>query len=344
MMDLVGQACCGHIARSTPYDEGKGGSEQRRSDLGTCSRRLSLYEFGPGQTQSILFPPLSPAVIDDGTSEELRDAPLAFSAKKCFQLTSGGDRDDLSEEKHGIFDLQIREEEEEAIDANGEAHVLGMFEKSSVEHHATEAEDAPLARPSKAEEHHCGPQTRRHSQDLCGSHGVLTTVSEPVATTQIDGIAPALNESSNGYPPLVETKEIKAIDRTQTRPAAVAREAGSNPSKDEQMEGERPRAVAVFTGKDGVRLRRSGDRREKHGDGEGEIGCVDNPAKVDTEWENEIAKNILSLYQTKLKAELTEKRGDMEEKNTVRSAGDKMERLGNRAGILLSVKSAIFLL
>lgn len=30
-------------------------------------------------------------------------------------------------------------------------------------------------------------------------------------------------------------------------------------------------------------------------------------AKVDTEWENEIAKNILSLYQTKLKADLDDK-------------------------------------
>lgn len=38
-----------------------------------------------------------------------------------------------------------------------------------------------------------------------------------------------------------------------------------------------------------------------------------SPAKVDTEWENEIAKNILSLYQTKLKAELDEKRGAREE-------------------------------
>lgn len=38
-----------------------------------------------------------------------------------------------------------------------------------------------------------------------------------------------------------------------------------------------------------------------------------SPVKVDTEWENEIAKNILSLYQTKLKAELDEKRGAREE-------------------------------
>lgn len=36
------------------------------------------------------------------------------------------------------------------------------------------------------------------------------------------------------------------------------------------------------------------------------------PAKVDTEWENEIAKNILSLYQTKLKADLDVKKGAKE--------------------------------
>ncbi|CAM9100864.1 unnamed protein product [Scytosiphon promiscuus] len=41
------------------------------------------------------------------------------------------------------------------------------------------------------------------------------------------------------------------------------------------------------------------------GGGGGGGGSEDgNPAKVDTEWENEIAKNILSLYQTKLKADL----------------------------------------
>lgn len=42
-------------------------------------------------------------------------------------------------------------------------------------------------------------------------------------------------------------------------------------------------------------------------DGGGSGGDA-NSAKVDTEWENEIAKNILSLYQTKLKDELDKKR------------------------------------
>ncbi|CBN79078.1 expressed unknown protein [Ectocarpus siliculosus] len=44
--------------------------------------------------------------------------------------------------------------------------------------------------------------------------------------------------------------------------------------------------------------------------GDGEDG---NPAKIDTEWENEIAKNILSLYQTKLKADLDGKKNAKEE-------------------------------
>lgn len=38
----------------------------------------------------------------------------------------------------------------------------------------------------------------------------------------------------------------------------------------------------------------------------------ESPAKIDTEWENEIAKNILSLYQTKLKADLDVKKGAKE--------------------------------
>ena len=45
----------------------------------------------------------------------------------------------------------------------------------------------------------------------------------------------------------------------------------------------------------------------------GSSGGQENSAKVDTEWENEIAKNILNLYQTKLKDELDKKRGAREE-------------------------------
>lgn len=44
--------------------------------------------------------------------------------------------------------------------------------------------------------------------------------------------------------------------------------------------------------------------------GDGEDG---NPAKIDTEWENEIAKNILNLYQTKLKVDLDGKQNAKEE-------------------------------
>lgn len=52
--------------------------------------------------------------------------------------------------------------------------------------------------------------------------------------------------------------------------------------------------------------------------GEGSDGG-NNSVKVDIEWENEVARNILSLYQTRLRVEMTEKRGTVEEESDVRS-------------------------
>lgn len=57
-------------------------------------------------------------------------------------------------------------------------------------------------------------------------------------------------------------------------------------------------------------------RQEELSGGNG--GAQDeSPAKIDTEWENEIAKNILSLYQTKLKADLDVKKGAKEYEHMV---------------------------
>lgn len=65
---------------------------------------------------------------------------------------------------------------------------------------------------------------------------------------------------------------------------------------------------------DGQRKRGSGssDRRrcEKLDENRGDDGGA---TKVDIEWENTIAKNILSLYQTKLKVDLDEQRSAKEE-------------------------------
>ncbi|CAB1096699.1 unnamed protein product [Ectocarpus sp. CCAP 1310/34] len=68
----------------------------------------------------------------------------------------------------------------------------------------------------------------------------------------------------------------------------------------------------------GIRSKGKKSKRLGHGvsggggrtGGDGNNG---NPAKIDTEWENEIAKNILSLYQTKLKADLDGKTNAKEE-------------------------------
>lgn len=65
----------------------------------------------------------------------------------------------------------------------------------------------------------------------------------------------------------------------------------------------------------GRKTRSAGGNSGGGGGGAGEDG---SPAKVDTEWENEIAKNILSLYQTKLKADLDVKKSAKEDELAVR--------------------------
>lgn len=60
--------------------------------------------------------------------------------------------------------------------------------------------------------------------------------------------------------------------------------------------------------------------RKRPGEGaSGGTGAAEdgNPAKIDSEWENEIAKNILSLYQTKLKADLDARKGAREDELVV---------------------------
>ena len=81
---------------------------------------------------------------------------------------------------------------------------------------------------------------------------------------------------------------------------AGGRNQGRNQGSDENISGRRRK------GKPGCGI---------GGGGGGGIGGGDdgNSAKIDTEWENEIAKNILSLYQTKLKDELDKRREAREE-------------------------------
>lgn len=53
-------------------------------------------------------------------------------------------------------------------------------------------------------------------------------------------------------------------------------------------------------------------------------------ARIDVEWENEIAKNILSLYQTKLKDELDKKRGADQGEDTSQVREEEEEERGAR--------------
>lgn len=103
------------------------------------------------------------------------------------------------------------------------------------------------------------------------------------------------------------------------RPARAMQETGNVPRYSAATGIDRPGTVAV-DGRENDRRRRcrsgsgcNGGAGGERGEGHQDKGAyVRNPAKVDVEWENEIAKNILSLYQTKLKAELYQRRGPRE--------------------------------
>lgn len=75
--------------------------------------------------------------------------------------------------------------------------------------------------------------------------------------------------------------------------------------------------------------------------GDGEDGA-DSPVKVGSEWENTLARNILSLYQTKLKAEFDVKKSGRDEGSMV-SFAYSFPHVGPRkhgkAGILTSFKT-----
>lgn len=70
------------------------------------------------------------------------------------------------------------------------------------------------------------------------------------------------------------------------------------------------------SGSGGARKARK-KRAEEPSRGNGGPGD-ESPAKIDSEWENEIAKNILSLYQTKLKVDLDVKKNAKENELMVR--------------------------
>ncbi|CAM9350178.1 unnamed protein product [Ectocarpus sp. 12 AP-2014] len=99
-------------------------------------------------------------------------------------------------------------------------------------------------------------------------------------------------------------------------PSPVNSEVGSGGSRG-RMRGS---IVGGSCSSSGSGIRSKGKKSKRRGQGvsggggrTGGDGDDGNPAKIDTEWENEIAKNILSLYQTKLKADLDGKKNAKEE-------------------------------
>lgn len=117
---------------------------------------------------------------------------------------------------------------------------------------------------------------------------------------------------------LVGTGDTEALGPT----AAGGETNGQEKANSEEKRRSRMSSTSsVGFGKGRKRVSKSKAKASKRvGEGvSGGIGVAEggNPAKIDSEWENEIAKNILSLYQTKLKAELDAKKGTREDELVV---------------------------
>lgn len=163
--------------------------------------------------------------------------------------------------------------------------------------------------------------------------GAAAAVEEPGAA----GAAEAVGATETAFEAGEDRREIRpgvpagnkkygspSWDDASTRPgpAELARQGNaSNASVAVAAEGNQGRSFGHYINENVSSRRRRGKPGCEIGGagGSGGIGVgggrggQGNSAKVDTEWENEIAKNILNLYQTKLKDELDKKRGAREE-------------------------------
>lgn len=120
-----------------------------------------------------------------------------------------------------------------------------------------------------------------------------------------DGVQPGMS--------IDESHEF-SISSNSTSPKTSAVPYTRHPSVTPPLDAAEERSRRRYSG---ISKKRKCDKRPQLEGGGGSSRCDNNPAKVDTEWENEIAKNILSLYQTKLKADLDEKRGAREDELVV---------------------------
>eukprot|EP00752_Nemacystus_decipiens_P002057 g1969.t1 len=121
----------------------------------------------------------------------------------------------------------------------------------------------------------------------------------------------------------VSTHAVAADDARATGDeGAEARKdrVGSRASSISSVGGGRGRRRCVSDSGSGSSRKARKKRGEEPSRGDGG-SKEESSAKIDTEWENEIAKNILSLYQTKLKADLDVKKNAKEDEQMRKQQG-----------------------
>lgn len=121
-------------------------------------------------------------------------------------------------------------------------------------------------------------------------------------------------ESSREAPmQLVATGGTQALGPAATGAEAYSQDPASSEEKRASMASSTSSTSVGKGRRRGSASKEKASKRTGKGVSGGAGAAEDaNPAKVDSEWENEIAKNILSLYQTKLKADLDAKKGARE--------------------------------
>lgn len=296
----IWQACCGHVSRVNPPNDSKDDGEQGRTELGTrgetCKEKENDAELGPAR--SILFPCLSPGPLGDDCVQRQRESPTDCSKRDSFELAK-----------------------EKAT------HPLDHQQDDSAVHTVPKLKGDVGSRTA-------GPSMISGRPVQSRGCSNLTSVLESGVTADIKHAASLITESSVSRPTpasLATTKAVSKLHMRKRPTTAVEELGGSSSLRNVAATGIRPDTVASFPESDSNHRRCSGrSARGKRGGIEEGCGGASSPAKVDSEWENEIARNILSLYQTKLKVELIKKRGTREEELEVSSSGARTVCPGRR--------------
>lgn len=261
-----------------------------------------------GETDSILFPALSPGSLGGDAIDGELGRSSANSGRKsvCERGESGGSgaggmeafaRDATYGIDDGPDDIVLPGENELRGDSTPQSRTLGvvtgLYENVSLRCATAASSSRPLYQPAKPR---------------------ATTASTP-STAAVDAIADSEEQRPGG---MTTMRARENVGRACTGSGkdledcagSTARLSGSSSCGRKHNRRRQHGSSDGATGREGGKRAGSVGRTGASGRSSYHGG---SPVKVDTEWENEIAKNILSLYQTKLKAELDEKRGAREE-------------------------------